>query len=80
MKSQLRIFNRSVRWLRRGAGLFLAFFAFELLSGPYQTSYLGAADPYIGAMIAYVVGGTIVAFSIGWILGGLYRMFAALFR
>ncbi len=75
-----RTLRRPLRWIQRLAGLFLAFFAYELLSGPYQTDYFGAADPYIGAAVAYVIGGWVVTLVAFWIIRtfttGLLRIFS----
>ncbi len=75
----LRAVNRKVRWVGRLVGVFLAFFTYELLSRHYQTDYLGAADPYAGAVLAYIIGGWLVTFMIVWFLGSLVRSLFRLF-
>jgi len=74
-----RTVNRKVRWLGRLIGIFLALFTFELLSGPYQTDYLGVADPYVGAALAYFVGGWLVVFVVAWFFSSVLRTASRLF-
>jgi len=69
----LRAVNRKVRWVGRLVGVFLAMFAYELLSGPYQTDYLGALDPYAGAALAYVIGSWLVTFMVVWFFSSVLR-------
>ena len=75
----LRAISRKVRWLGRLVGLFLAFFTYELLSKHYHTDYFGAADPYAGAVLAYLIGGWVVTFIIVWFFGSLIRNLSRLF-
>jgi len=74
----LRMMNRKVRWLGRIVGVFLAFFTFELLNNGYEPDILGAADPYAGAALAYIVGGWLVAFSVAWFISAVIRTFSRL--
>jgi len=75
----LRAVNRKLRWVGRLVGLFLAFLVFELLSKHYETDYMGALDPYIGALLAYTVGGWLVTFIVFWFLGSMVRNLFRLF-
>lgn len=75
----LRAINRKVRWLGRLVGVFLAMFTYELLSGYYHTDYLGVADPYAGAVLAYFVGGWLVMFIVAWFFSSLLTTLRRLF-
>jgi len=68
----LRKAKRRLKWVARLIGLFTALFAYELsqIEG-YEPDILGAADPYLAAVVGYVVGQWIVFFAMFWFVNAM---------
>ncbi len=67
-----------IRWLSRLFGVFCGFFAYEYLSANPHPEVLGAADPYLGAFVGYILGTWLVVFAFIWVIKTLMEVFGLL--
>lgn len=74
-----RNMKRKTRWLARLVGIFCAFFAYEYLTANPHPQVLGAADPYAGAIVGYLMGNLLVIGGAIWLLGLMRELVSRLF-
>lgn len=78
IKGSYRKVKRRMRWVGRLVGVFCGFFAYEYLAANPHTEFLGAADPYVGAVIGYIAGNLFVTLGAIWLLGIVGEVFSRL--